>query len=234
MSQTITINSVIYDGEVANILFKPYNSVDVINLGNKILPYTFNPLTLSPPREIYGSYTILVEGSDCSKILNVPAPTPTPTPTIAPTRTPTSTPTPTPTPTPTKDPCNPPTPTPTSTPTPTPTLPPDLPGIYYGKFSGSTITVGNISGFTFEYTNDPTNNFVSFVTGSGYSYILIPISLPQPTGFRDSNIGCTGFNIPTNNIGQIIIIDGNGYPITYNIYRSFFPFFGDVDCWLCN
>ena len=120
MSQIITINSVTYDGEFANILFNPHNTTVVINLGVVQLPYTFNSGLLTPPRDVYGNYTILVVGSDCSKTLVVPAPTPTPTPTLTPSRTPT--PTPNPTPTPTENPC--PTPTPTATPTPTPTATP--------------------------------------------------------------------------------------------------------------
>jgi hypothetical protein len=232
MSQTITINSISYDGELASILFNPQDTTIVINLGLVELPFTFNAGGLTPPRDVYGNYTILVQGSDCSKTLNVPKPTPTPTPTVTPTRTPTPTPSVTPTPTPTFDPCGSPTPTPTPTPTSTPV--PKEPGIYYGKFSGTTITSGDIGVLTFEFTNDPTDDYITYPLGTGYGYILIPISLPQPTQFRDSSGGCFGFNIPTNNIGQIIIIDGNGFPITYNIYRTFFPFFGDVDCWLCN
>jgi hypothetical protein len=230
MNQIITINSITYDGEYASILFNPQDTDITINLGLVQLPFTFNAGLLNPPREIYGNYTILIQGSDCSKIMKVPAPTPTPTPTNTPTRTPTPTPTATPTPTPTK-PCG---PTPTPTPTPTSTPQPILPGIYFGKFNGEVITSGDVSSLTFITTNNPTDDYVYITTGTGYSYILIPISLPQPTGFRDSNVGCTGFNIPTNNIGQIIILNGGGFPITYNIYRSFFPFFGDVDCWLCS
>jgi hypothetical protein len=297
MSLTITIESINFDGELANVLFKPDVDNVTINLGYVTLPFVFDPSLLIPQREIYGTYTVLVEKGSCTNILNVLRPTPTKTPTQTPTRTPTQTPTSTVTPTPSFDSCKVPTPTPTrtvtptvtptltptptetctnpcgcpdpsNTPTPTktpglsptvtptntptntttptvtptrtptltPTLSPtpELPGIYYGKFTGATINVGDINGFIFELTNDPTNDYVSFITGSAYSYILIPISLPQPIGFRDSNIGCSGFNIPTNNIGQIIIIDGNSFPITYNIYRSFFQFFGNIDCWLCN
>jgi hypothetical protein len=258
MSQIITINSVTYDGEFASILFTPYNTSIVINLGVVKLPYTFNSGLLTPPRDVYGSYTILVVGSDCSKTLVVPAPTPTPTPTLTPSRTPT--PTPNITPTPTENPCPTITPTlkptatprptktplptitptptqpicPTATPGPTPTPAPAPSGIYYGKFTGTTVTGGDISTFTFVTTNNPTNSYVTFSTGTAYGYILIPITLTQPTGFRDSDVGCSGFNIPMNNIGTIIIIDGNGFPITYNIYRTFYPFFGDTDCWLCN
>lgn len=277
MEQFITISSPSYDGNTANIIFKPDNVDNVYNLGDHLLPYTFDSSSISPTTEIFGTYTIFVTSQKCSYFLNIPRPTPTPTPTITPTRTSTPTPTPTVTPTPTFDPCKVPTPTPTCTatptvtptasitptptptwnicitplpltptptpsitpthtptPTPTPTPVPDLPGIYYGKFSGGTITSGDAMSLTFMYTNDPTNDYITYPLGSAYGYILIPISLPQPTGFRDSNIGCTGFNIPTNNIGQIIIIDGNGFPITYNVYRTFFSFFGDVDCWMCN
>jgi hypothetical protein len=258
MSQIITINSVTYDGEFASILFNPHNTTIVINLGVVQLPYTFNSGLLTPPRDVYGSYTILVEGSDCSKTLIVPTPEPTPTPTLTPSRTPT--PTPNITPTPTENPCPTITPTlrptatprptktplptitptptqpicPTATPGPTPTPAPAPSGIYFGKFSGSSITSGNVGLLTFVTTNNPTNSYVTFPLGSAYGYILIPITLSQPTGFRDSDSGCSGFNIPMNNIGTIIIIDGNGFPITYNIYRTFFPFFGDTDCWLCN
>jgi hypothetical protein len=125
MSQTILIESINYDGELATVLFKPDNANVVINLGNVILPYLFDPSLLNPPRDIYGTYTILVLGADgncktdCPNILQVPRPTPTPTPTITPTRTQTPTPTKTQTPTPSYDPCKVPTPTPTTTTTPT-------------------------------------------------------------------------------------------------------------------
>jgi hypothetical protein len=132
MSYSIIIRSVNYDGEVANIIFKPDNDDVVINLGNVTLPFLFQPSLLIPQREIYGTYTILVlndecPNSDCPNILNVYRPTPTPTPTPTLTKTPTSTPTPTPTPTETKYVCVPtPTITVTSTltSTPTPTPPP--------------------------------------------------------------------------------------------------------------
>ena len=95
MSNTITIQSINYSGEVANILFKPNGVNVVINLGNQVLPYVFNPTLLTPPRTVYGVYTILVDGADCSVILNVPLPTPTmtPTPTVTPSVTPTAIPT---------------------------------------------------------------------------------------------------------------------------------------------
>ena len=119
---SIIIQSVSHIGETANIIFKPSKVNVVINLGNQILPYEFDPTLLSPPRNVYGTYTILVEGSDCPIIMNVPEPTPTPTPTPTITRTSTPTVTPTMTPTPTFDPCKVPTPTPTVTKTQTPTL----------------------------------------------------------------------------------------------------------------
>jgi hypothetical protein len=125
MSQTILIESINYDGEMATVLFKPDNANVVINLGNVVLPYLFDPSLLNPPREIYGTYTILVLGTDgncktdCPNILQVPRPTPTPTPTPTITRTQTPTVTPTVTPTLTVDPCKVPTPTPTKTTTPT-------------------------------------------------------------------------------------------------------------------
>ena len=159
--------------------------------------------------------------------------TQTPTNTSTPSVTPTNTNTPSITPTITATPTLTPTVTPTITPTPSPIPAPS--GIYYGKFSGSTITSGEaISNLSFITTNDPTNNFVTYPLASGYGYILIPIALPQPTGFQESNSSCSGLNIPTNNIGTLIIIDINGFPITYNTYRTFFSFGGMINCWLCN
>jgi hypothetical protein len=112
---SIIIQSVSHIGETANIIFKPSKVNVVINLGNQILPYEFDPTLLSPPRNVYGTYTILVDGFECPSFLNVPEPTPTLTPSITPTKTPTQTPTPTPTPTPTLNPCRL-VPTPTRTP----------------------------------------------------------------------------------------------------------------------
>ncbi len=123
MSTSIVISSVNYDGESANILFKPDNKNITLNLGEVVLPYTFDSTLLNPPREVYGTYTILVNQGSCSNILNVIRPTPTVTPTNTITPTVTKTPTKTPTPTITPNPCLiSPTPTNTVTPTPTPTL----------------------------------------------------------------------------------------------------------------
>jgi len=122
MSTTIVISSINHDGESATILFKPDNDNVTVNIGQVVLPYTFNPTTLTPQRSVYGVYTILVAGSNCPNIMNVIRPTPTPTPTLTITPTITSTPTNTPSPTITLNPCFiTPTPTNTQTPTITPT-----------------------------------------------------------------------------------------------------------------
>ena len=133
MSKFIKIESENYDGSVANILFNPSNSEEVINLGEVTLPFIFEPDLLIPPQEIYGVYTINVLSPNCTFFLTVPLPTPTPTPTptqtITPTPTNTPTPTPTsssvcPTPTPTSSPIPSLTPTSSITPTPTPSFNP--------------------------------------------------------------------------------------------------------------
>lgn len=121
MSQSITIKSINYDGEMATILFLPYNESSSINLGTVVLPFTFHPNLLEPPKNVYGTYTILIDDVSCSYTVNVPPPTPTTTPTNTPTKTQTSTPTQTQTPTPSFDPCKVPTQTPTPTLTQTPT-----------------------------------------------------------------------------------------------------------------
>jgi len=78
------------------------------------------------------------------------------------------------------------------------------------------------------------DTFVEFTIGLGYGYILVPTTFAQPTQFRDSLSGCNGFVVPTISNGQIIIIDGAGFPITYNIYRTYFNFNGNIYSWMCS
>lgn len=118
---------------------------------------------------------------------------------------------------------------------PTPIPPtPAPPGIYYGKVNNPTINNGDISSLTFINTNDPTNSYVTLPDGNGYGYILIPDNLNQPKQFKDSDNGCNGFNIPTNNIGTINLVDTNGFLVTYNIYRSYYKFGGEINNWMCS
>lgn len=232
---TITIQSGSYNGDIANILFKPNGVNVVVNLGNQLLPYEFDPSLLTPPRTIYGVYTILVEGADCPIILNVPEPTPTPTPTITSTLTPTPTPTVTPTVTPTFNPCPPgptlrPTHTPTSTHTPTPTLTPTpVPAAYLfiEPVSGST----NIGQWMYDsgrdffgFTNDsqPAQDQTKFnidmnvyVDFSGWTNGLFPSlirqTVPQISGGNDQyNNLIVAYNFLTTKIPSGYV-NGSGW-----------------------
>lgn len=111
---------------------------------------------------------------------------------------------------------------------------PAPPGIYYGKVNSTGITSGDISLLTFVNKSSGEGYYVTQPQGNGYGYILIPNYLSQPNGFRDSTSGCFGNNVPINNIGTIKIYDTNGVLITYNIYRTFFSFGGQVNIWLCS
>ncbi len=118
MLQIITIESVHFDGEIAQILFQPFNSEQIINLGSVTLPYTYEPPI---GVEIYGTYTILTqEDPSCPYYITAPYPTPTNTPTISLTKSQTPTPSITSSPTLSLDPCKIPL-TPSSTVEPTPT-----------------------------------------------------------------------------------------------------------------
>jgi hypothetical protein len=202
MSQSITIKSVNYDGEIADIIFKPADEEIAINLGEQVLPFIFQPYLLEPPRTVYGTYTILVLSGDCPTVLNVPKPTPTPTPTVTPTKTPTPTPTVTPSPTPTYNPCNitqTPTPTPTKTPSPTPILSAYLfiEPIDGAVSIGQWMYDGGSNFYGFSNTSQPTQNqtifnsdmnrYVNF-TGwtNGYFPTIISQSVPQINGGIDS------------------------------------------------
>ncbi len=164
MSQSILINSVFYDGELAEVLFKPDNDDVVLNFGEITLPFLFEPYLLIPVREIYGTYTIKPVSSNCPYFLNVVRPTPTPTPTLTPTKTSTPTPTPTLTPTETQNPCPTLTPsitlTPTKSPTPTPstTYSPTLtPTPTLTQTPTSTLTPTPTLGLTTTPTPTPTS-----------------------------------------------------------------------------
>ena len=225
MSKSIIISSINYDGEQANILFKPDNSNDTINLGINTLgvvtlPYTFEPSTLTPPREVFGLYTILVVGTDCPSLLTVQRPTPTPTPTNAPTKTPTKTPTSTPTPTITPNPCLiSPTPTPTNTHTPNPT-PYTTPTQTPTNTPTNTITpsktppnclqqisnwwdlnsYSSYSAMTNEYRYNfiPSNNHIQnggFNMFNGGNYIFINTPTPKTYGTIGSNYLITHPNV---------------------------------------
>ena len=208
---TITINSVNYSGEFANILFKPVNVNTVFNLGNQELPYVFDPTLLTPPQNVYGVYTILLDGADCPVILNVPLPTPTPTPTVTTTPTTTPTPTVTPTVTPSFNPCppGPPSPTPTKTVTPTKTPTPSVtstPGASQTPTPTQTMTK----------TPTPTPTPVYF------AYLFIePVSGSEDIGqwMYDNNrdfFGFTNYSQPTQdqtkfNIDMNIYVDFSGW-----------------------
>lgn len=211
---TITINSVNYSGEVANILFKPVGVNNVINLGNQILPYVFDPSLLTPPRTVYGVYTILVENADCPVILNVPLPTLTPTPTV--TTTPTVTPTPsiTPSVTPTFNPCNiSPTPTPTKTVTPTNTTTPTNTPTPNAPSPTPTVTTTSTN------TPTPTKTPTPTPTPLYFAYLFIePVSGSTNIGQwmynNGSNFfGFTNYSQPTQNQNQ--------FNIDMNVYVDF-------------
>ena len=200
---TITINSVNYSGEVASILFKPNGVNAVINLGEQELPYEFDPSLLTPPRTVYGVYTILVEDADCPVILNVPVPTPTqtPTPTVTPTMT--LTPSITPTITPTNNICQPsstPTNTPTKTPTPTMTQTP-----------GASATPTNTPTMTKTPTPTPTPVYFAYL-------FMEPVSGSTNIGqwMYDSGrnfFGFTNYSQPTQNQTE--------FNIDMNVYVDF-------------
>jgi hypothetical protein len=112
-------------------------------------------------------------------------------------------------------------------------------GVYYGKFISNTITSGEVlTNLSFITTSLPTDTYYNLPTKPTpeYGYILIPTSLNQPTEFRDSSSGCFGNNVPMDNtlIEQVVINDINGFPTTYNVYRTFYPFVGQINLWLCN
>ena len=236
----IIIQSVNYDGEIANILFTPYNgkvaftdfnkakSTQTINLGRQTLPFEFKPYLLNPPLKVWGTYTInvltgllqrsvpgtIIVPNNCPNILNVPPPTQSNTPSKTPTKTPTPTPSVTPSITPSNDPCIPsqtPTKTTTKTPTPTPTL---------------TKTPTRTPGGTPDPTTTPTNTKTPTPTPTPIlkAYLFIePSTGSTSIGQWMYNLGLnffgfTNYSQPAQNQGQFNI-DLNNY-VDYSGWTS--------------
>lgn len=226
MNQNILINSVFYDGELAEVLFKPDNDDVVLNFDEITLPFLFEPNLLYPPREIYGTYTIKPVSSNCPYFLNVVRPTPTPTPTVTPTRTPTPTPTSTVTPTPTFDPCKVPSPTPTSTQTPTPTptisvtptptptwdicvtpLPPFEVTIMLEIMPGSVILKSTIS-YNRPLTTDTYICFDAILTTKTNERIVVPKQILINAGTM-TGIFETRLDMDFNSLKDVVIVENN-------------------------
>jgi hypothetical protein len=124
-------------------------------------------------------------------------------------------------------------PTPTPTPTPTQTPGPEPPKFYYGKFTGTTVTSGDVLTLNVISTNSAVGKYVEFLPGLGYGYTIIPTTFTQPDRFVNSTNGCDGIIIPTNNIGTVVVNDINGFPVTYNVYRTFYKFNGQSYSYMC-
>ena len=129
----------------------------------------------------------------------------------------------------------PPTPSPTSPPTPPPTDLPANPGLWYGKFTGETITSGQVvSNLTFEFRNPVVDTYVEMPLGLSYGYILIPQNIVQPSAFTQSTNGCDGIGVPFNSPTTVVINDVNGFPVLYNVYRTNVAFTGNINIWMCS
>ena len=102
---------------------------------------------------------------------------------------------------------------------------------YYGKFAGTSINASDLVSLPQAlFTNDVVSNYyvVSASSVPEYVYFAIPNNFSQPTDFRNSTFGCSGFNWPYIVQGTVIV-----GPITYNVYRFTNPTAGALDAWLC-
>jgi len=206
----IIISSNVFSGKTVEINFLPAGEYAFINLGDQVIPYTFYPGDLTPPREPYGTYILTdIEDRTCRYTLYVESPdvTPTPTPTITPTVTPTLTPffTPSPTPTASITPTPGASPTPTNTVTPTPTQPylfgfaiiePESVELEIGTYmneldvTGGRIWRGFTSGKNPDVLNQDIfekqlNHYISWSGWGGIAPEIIELKIPAETGGLD-------------------------------------------------
>jgi hypothetical protein len=120
-------------------------------------------------------------------------------------------------------------------PPPTPP-PPPISGVtvFYGKFSGNTITQNDISSFSYLSVQDVENNYLYYPPVFGYLYMLVSQSINQPTEVRNDNNSCEGFTVPFKTLTPITIIDNLGNHVIYNVYRTFVRTHTFVDTWICS
>lgn len=103
--------------------------------------------------------------------------------------------------------------------------------VYYGKFSGTTIDASQLVSLPQGiFTNDVVSAYYTVSASSvpEYVYFSIPNTFAQPSDFRNSTLGCSGFNWPYIVQGTVIV-----GPITYNVYRFTNQTAGALDAWLC-
>jgi hypothetical protein len=106
---------------------------------------------------------------------------------------------------------------------------------YYGRSTNTSITGGEMTGFTGNaLVSSVVNSFVTFAAGSGYLYLCVPSTLGQPSDLRDSVAGCFGTNIPYITQSDITITNPYGVSITYKIYRTVNQILGSQNVWLCS
>ena len=108
-------------------------------------------------------------------------------------------------------------------------------GYYYGKLPTSFITLNNVDDLNFTLGDVIINNYITFSSNTNsYGYILVPSDFVQPTNFKNSQIGCQGFNIPYIELSNINILDANGYVVNYTVYRTYNKTNGVLNIWFCD
>jgi hypothetical protein len=106
---------------------------------------------------------------------------------------------------------------------------------YYGKYSGTSLTESDITGFTSALVTNVVNNFITWspTLTPEYGYLVIPTGLTQPSDLVNSSTGCNGSNIPNTNNNTISLTNIYGVSTTYRIYKTDNQFAGSYVAWLC-
>lgn len=127
-----------------------------------------------------------------------------------------------------------PTPTPTLTPTPTVSAVLSREHFKYGKSTKQIITSQDIYNFEWKSVTSTINQHLKYPSIQGYSYLMVPSYMEQPTLLRDSADGCNGFIIPFVRVEDVEIIDfEKNSNILYYVYRSFVSTSSKIDVWIC-
>jgi hypothetical protein len=127
-----------------------------------------------------------------------------------------------------------PTPTPTLTPTPTVSAVLSREHFKYGKSTKQIITSQDIYNFEWKSVTSTINQHLKYPSIQGYSYLMVPSYMEQPTLLRDSADGCNGFIIPFVRVDDVEIIDfEKNSNILYYVYRSFVSTSSKIDVWIC-
>lgn len=96
--------------------------------------------------------------------------------------------------------------------------------MYYGNSANTTLTAEQAKALTKQLRSSAVGNY-AIADATGYKHILIPKSITQPSGFKDSG---TGFAVAMQAAVEVTITNDQGVEVVMNDYRTTNSFGGAI------